>query len=694
MKFFLLSRPPWVKWQAASVWTGFVMLWVLILLVLPGKEALGADMASGGVGSSRWSTHKSDNTWWLLTPEGKRFFSIGVNVVTGGSDERHFRGRIWYSWASFYPSFQMWLLATRVRLREWGFNTAGAWSLHPQELRLPTTIELDLGRLSRFHWFDPFDPGTQERMRKMARELVAPYKGNPYRIGYFSDNEVGWWNGPLFVYYIQKPASNKTKRKLVELLKEHYQGNWSLFLKDFQVPVGLDSFEDLVRTGGTDVLMRPGGNGIQVVRRWSGIISSLYYRLAWEALKEADPEALVLGDRLPIYYDPQAVKAMIPHVDVISVNYNVDSPDGWLAPYFFDGLADLAPSRPILISEWFFASKENRTGNRNLGHLMTVETQKQRAIGAREAAKAFASLPQVVGIHWFQYWDHPKGGRLDGEDYNFGLVDIYDRPYEELVEEFKKVNPSLEKIHACSGFRQRTRPDSGTIRIPMAWINVRDKHLGEWPKPEALLPRLKSSFPDIPFGEFYMAWDHQALYLAMIAMDYQDPELLAFEGEFPPGEAFRVYWGLKVGASARRFQILVVPPPREEDLGGDTYRMNVRFCRWDESQECSWVPGAVATYFGSDQPRIVLELSLPWEALGQNGPPSGQALSTELAVSGFYRARWMSLSGLRPEQAMESPDAWTKVELIRYGEKGEAPFQVSAGEVIPRHVQALTPKLL
>ncbi len=48
---------------------------------------------------------------------------------------------------------------------------------------------------------------TERRMMALARKLVAPYRGSPYRIGYFSDNEVGWWAGALFVYYSKQPAS-------------------------------------------------------------------------------------------------------------------------------------------------------------------------------------------------------------------------------------------------------------------------------------------------------------------------------------------------------------------------------------------------------------------------------------------------------------------------------------------------------
>lgn len=624
------------------------------LAVGEGREAV--------AGESRWGVVEDNGVWWLLTPGGERFFSVGVNVVTGGSEDREFRGRTWYSWPSFYPRFDLWLLATRVRLRDWGFNTAGGWSQHPQELKIPVTPELDLGRLSRFHWYDPFHPATGQRMAEMAKELVAPYKGSPYRIGYFSDNEVGWWNGPLFVYYIQKPATNHTKRKLVELLREHYGGDWQRFLEDFQVPKGVRSFQELASTGGTDVLMRPGGQGIRVVRRWAGIIAEHYYRTVREALRWADPDALVLGDRLPIYYDPDALRAMVPHVDVISVNYNVDSPDGWLARYFFEGLRDLAGTRPVIISEWFFAAEENRTGNRNLGHLMTVSSQTERAKGAVMAAQRFAKEPQIVGIHWFQYWDQPKGGRLDGEDYNFGLVDVDDRPYEELVEGFKRVNPTLKEIHAKA--RAFGREHSGwPFMVPRASIDATDRHLGEWPKEIALLPRLRAPAPEIPFGDLYMAWDERALHLAMIAMDYQDPELLAYEGEFPLGEAFRLDWGLEGGRGVRRFRLYVLPPPKRE-VGKDTYRMNLKLCALDHGSSCRPVPGAVSTYFGSDQPRIVVELSLPWEAIGLDGPPLGRLLRTEVAVTAFYGSRWMSSSGLAPEISMEDLGSWRHARLV------------------------------
>ena len=218
---------------------------------------------------SRWGTTIDSGVHWLVTPCGERFFSIGVNVMDGGEPQRYSNGRIAYHWGTFYPDLDGWVQAARRRVLEWGFNTAGGWSLHPTLLKLPITPNLELGRTAQFHWFDPFDPATAERMRAWAHRLVAPYRGNPYRIGYFIDNEVGWWNGALFLYYLKQSATNHTKQNLIARLREHYGSNWDRFMQDFVPPPGTASFEHLLdHTHPTH--LRPGGAGIQFVRQLDG----------------------------------------------------------------------------------------------------------------------------------------------------------------------------------------------------------------------------------------------------------------------------------------------------------------------------------------------------------------------------------------------------------------------------------------
>ncbi len=195
-----------------------------------------------------------DGRWWLVTPKGEGFFSIGVDTVTwpdmgtyvqgresmfvdlpspdgplaahlGESDlrrdmgaqagQRFNHGR----YVNFYtanlqrrhgPDFaQTWQRMTLQRLRDWGFNTLGNWS-HPDlwrpELaeRLPYTVPLSIeGEFARVsdgtdYWGkmpDPFDPRFAQAVDHLMHEQAAPRRDDPMLLGYFVDNELSWGNG-------------------------------------------------------------------------------------------------------------------------------------------------------------------------------------------------------------------------------------------------------------------------------------------------------------------------------------------------------------------------------------------------------------------------------------------------------------------------------------------------------------------
>ncbi len=606
--------------------------------------------------SARWTVAHENGVAWLANPCGERMLALGVDVVDAGASG-DLVPRPHYAWQRFAPSVQAWEDATRRRLEDWGFDSVGAWSLPPQDLRLPGAINLELGRYAKFHWFDPFAPATAARMMSEAKRLTAPFRGSPWRIGYFSDNEVGWWSGALFLFFSEKPASNYTKQHLVALLRRLYRDDWHDFARDFVAPAGVASWAGLLRAR-QRTRLRPGGEGMRAIAAWTAEVASHYYALSAQAIHAADPGALYLGDRLPIYYDPAAVRVEAPHVDALSVNYNVDSPEGWIAPYFFDGLRALSGGKPVLVSEWFYAAAENRSGNRNNGHLMTVATQALRAAGAAAAAANFAALPELVGLQWFQYYDYPQGGRPDHEDYDFGLVDINDRPYEHLTAALGSANRALPKLH------ERARPFAPVhFAVPEATIDPAHRSLVDFPKPAALLPPLKSDDGDVPFGEAYLAWSDAGIALAHIGQDYYDPDLLAYDGTFPLGEAYRLELGLDAGAGPRRFTIYVVPPPREMVKGPMRVEICAGSAALDGSATCAPVPGATSGYFGADQPRVVLDAVLPWSALGLGAPPSSGRIRVGFAATSWYRARTMSLSGRPPAAELGDPAQWLEVAL-------------------------------
>jgi hypothetical protein len=256
-------------------------------------------------------------------------------------------------------------------------------------------------------------------------------------------------------------------------------------------------------------------------------------------------------------------------------------------------------------------------------------------------------------MHWFQYYDHPHGGRDDGEDYNFGLVDLNDRPYELLVDALTSANLQAARIH--EGARHpAVRPSEAPWRIPSAAIDVRDRSLAEWPKGQALMTPLVAPSPEIAFGDLYVAWNGDGLYLAVIAMDYYDPDLLAYEGEFPLEEAFRVDWGVEGEAGPQRFALYIIPPRLSTDQINT--KMRTLLCRMTEDG-CEPIPGALTTYFGSEQPRITAELFLPWRALGVDHPPVSRTLRMVLTATAWHRSRQMSWKGL-PAAAMHDPAQW------------------------------------
>src|SRR5712691_9727175 len=118
-------------------------LFALAVLLMQGTSGVNACSDLALAPHSQWQVTAQDGVFWLLTPCGERFFSIGVNVLDGGYPARLFKGRVAYHWGMFAPDLEAWGQFARERVVGWGFNTAGAWSLHPQRLKLPIIPDLE-----------------------------------------------------------------------------------------------------------------------------------------------------------------------------------------------------------------------------------------------------------------------------------------------------------------------------------------------------------------------------------------------------------------------------------------------------------------------------------------------------------------------------------------------------------------------
>lgn len=528
-------------------------------------------------------------------------------------------------------------------------------------------VELDLGRYAKLHWFDPFDPAMESETLKWAEKLTQPYRNDPHLIGYFTDNEVGWWNAPLFAWYLKEGWQNHTKQALWQLLYDHYQGKWESLLQDWTPQEAVQNFDDL-KQANVHLKMKPGGQGIRLVGRFTYLCARRYYQLVHNALRQVDPGALILGDRLPLYYNQDAVLAMADLVDVISTNYNVDVPDGWVAPYYFNGLRQLT-DRPVLITEFFFAAMENRSGNLNPGHLMTVKTQAERAEGVKNTIRNFARFPNVVGSHWFQYADEPTGGREDGENYNMGLVDIYNRPYEQVTEVFETLNPQLEKIHRSSeGDMIPKLNGSGImfdnpIQKTTHSISVTDQSLLDWDKDKTRLEGFRTQRPYVPFADVHLAWAPQGLYLASLASNYVDWGLLDYKENFPLPETFQLHL-LVDGPDNKVRHYAIHLFPGQSLRFPDRLEIKPQLYRYQDGHPVEQLPTeGFVQKLNKPLPHIAFEAFIPARWLGVERLQAGARLRMNITITNYYREHTMSWASSTSLLDTDQPAGWKVVVL-------------------------------
>ena len=360
-------------------------------------------------------TEKVDGKWWLVDPDGRLFFShgvdcVGVDAVTGvGFREEYFAwlpekddplfGKFWrkITWPAAhgfykepthvpYDSYDFaranavrkygtdWAKTcaerAHVRLRAWGLNTIANWSDSAVYglCRTPYTLCLGTGGTPRLKgstgWWgalpDPFDPAFERIFRDRARNAAKKMVNDPWCIGVFVDNELSWNSEP----------------RMAE-------------------------------------------------------VSEKYFSTIRRVLKEELPNHLYLGCRIAWGTDV-IYRAAARHCDVVSVNIYSRQPDRDLPPD--------AEDKPMINGEFHFGALD-----RGMFHtgLVATRDQTERANCYRDFVNACIDHPRFVGTHWFQWRDQALTGRSDGENYQIGFLTITDTPYPELVQAARDIAATM-----------------------------------------------------------------------------------------------------------------------------------------------------------------------------------------------------------------------------------------------------------
>ncbi len=464
-----------------------------------------------------FSLRQQGSNWWLRTPDGLPFFSLGVCCVTQGlAREKFDPENPGYAAWHHYADGRAWADATCRRLRDWRLTTIGAWSDHQTlrqspEMALWLMPVLHIGSTAGAPWWDMWDPKIIARMDAVAREQILAVRDDPRLIGYYTDNEMGWWNATLFKMTLEHAPTSGQRKRLIRLLRETYDNDWKKLQADFE-PENADSWSALQRRG--MLYMRSGGDGLKVMRRFLGLLADRYYQLSRDIIRKYDRRALIFGDRYQSFYYPEVARAAGRYMDAMSSNLNAHWNDGTFLRCYLDTLHALT-GKPILVSEIYMAASDNRSGNKNThGGFPVVATQTERAEGLRHTLHALLRLPYVIGADWFQYTDEPTHGRDDGENFNFGLVDIHNRPYEEITGVFaaldairRKAEPAAPRLDASQGIPPAP-PDPLANFEPTRALKHWDRERG-FVEPSS----------EFPLADLYVCWSPQTLYLGLYALD-------------------------------------------------------------------------------------------------------------------------------------------------------------------------------
>lgn len=473
--------------------------------------------------------------WWFVSPQGQAEFlntvtTVQPSLLPRDQDGPGYTSVDWDPAGEHDAELERWAAVTLRRVKGTGFKGLGAWS-HPvlHKYDVPMTRDLNVWAWFKERSLRLFSPDWSTVAESTIEMQVKPLRDNRNLVGYYIDNELDWGDatsGPGF-YFDDLAPGDPNRAQVTGVIRSTW-GTVDAFNKDWGTTFAgwpdLDAVRQLPR--------RPTQAYRRLGSAWLKHLASAYFKLTTALIRKHDPNHLVLGVRFRGYAVPEVVEASRGYTDAQSLNYYVS--DARLDPQMFRRTYELS-GQPLIITEYSFHSLDGRSGNRNtVGFPAQVLDQEARAQAYREFTTRLARVPYVIGADWFQWMDEPPSGRrMDGEDVNFGVVDIDDRPYAGLVEAIRDTSPRLNGVHEASSrdggedlWREQFARNLPSHRVPHLDKPIRlNGELSDWPQSARLggiraAGTVGSERSKLPAPNVYVGWRPEGLFVAMEVFDH------------------------------------------------------------------------------------------------------------------------------------------------------------------------------
>lgn len=245
---------------------------------------------------------------------------------------------------------------------------------------------------------------------------------------------------PEFIASVTEEIKGKMPRNVSMMGLKMFYGNIDKANEAFGTDA--ESFDALIDMFLGKQILSPVEIEIKKVQsKFLEAVARQYFKVCNEAIKAADPNHMILGCRYAGYAPVEVVRGMKGYIDVVSYNnYDKQPPKAKLAEIY-----EIVEC-PMMITEFSFKAMDSGLPNTR-GAGSPVDAQEDRARLFEQYVTEFMKLPYATGFHWFEYCDEPAEGRFDGENSNYGVINIKDEPWEILVKKMTEVNNKIEVIH-------------------------------------------------------------------------------------------------------------------------------------------------------------------------------------------------------------------------------------------------------
>ncbi len=426
----------------------------------PGRASLrerpfipsGPETGLRGTATGFFHMETIDGRDWPIDPTGRAVILAGTQHIKPWGTHSDALGYSPYGRfvATNYPSVSAWADETLARLSDWGFTFLGnacAIGLLGHKA-LPHVQNLQMGqRVCRGdpEWYirewnfapcqalpNVFHPLFAAACEWRARERCAPFKDDPWLVGWFIDNELAWWG---------------TSKK---------SGATGLFDRVMALPPTHSARQELNRFIAAAGVLQEGASAPSDVKvAFLRHYARTYYEKTTAAIRKADPNHMVMGSRYagidgahPVVWE-EAGRCC----DIVTFNcYPWADLDRGIVLDKKDGVPMTERLReyhgyakkPLMVTEWSFPAIDN-------GHPCLVgagqrfRTQDERVEATTLFARTLLADPHVAGYDYFKWADQPRQGasRWNPEDCNYGLVDELGIPYPGITSAFKELHGNL-----------------------------------------------------------------------------------------------------------------------------------------------------------------------------------------------------------------------------------------------------------